>query len=138
MALNSSWSTTARNAAHASGLTPEYAGAKFRGYNGTRPSNADTALSGNTLLFEATCGTPAFGSPSAGLATANAITQDSSADATGTCTFVRVFKADGTTVLEDLEVGTTGCNVNLSSTSIVSGQPVSISSWSHTVPQSGT
>lgn len=138
MALNSSWSATARNAAHVSGLTPEYAGGKFRGYAGTRPATADDGLSGNTLLFECTLGSPAFGSPSAGVANANAITQDASADATGTCTFVRVFKADGTTVLEDLEVGTSGCNVNLSSTSIVAGQPVSISSWSHTVPQSGT
>lgn len=138
MALNSSWSTTARNAAHAGGLTPEYASGKFRGYSGTRPANADTALAGNTLLFEATLNATAFGSPSSGVATANAITQDSSADASGTCTFVRVFKSDGTTVLEDLEVGTSGANVNLSSTSIVAGQPVSISSWTHTVPQAGT
>lgn len=138
MALNSSWSTTARNAAHATGLSPEYNNGKFRGYSGTRPTNADTALSGNTLLFECTLNATAFGAPSAGLATANAITQDASADATGTCTFVRVFTSDGTTVLEDLEAGTSGCNVNLSSTSIVAGQPVSISSWSHTVPQAGT
>lgn len=122
---------------HVSGLTPEFAGGKFRGYSGTRPTNADTALSGNTLLFECTLGSPAFGSPASGVVTATAISSDASADAGGVCTFVRVTKADGTTVLVDLEVGTSGANVNLSSTTIVLGEPVAISSWSSTVPQVG-
>ena len=131
MALNSSWSTTARNAAHAGGLTPEYAGGKFRGYGGTRPANADAALSGNTLLFECTLGSPAFGSPSAGLATANAITQDSSANASGTATWFRIVTSASAFVI-DGSVSTSGSDLNLTTTTIVATQPVSVTSFTIT------
>ena len=129
------YSTTLRNN-RLDQITSAVGGSGFlRIYDGTRPATGGSAT---TLLAELTLNATFAPGAAAGVLTLNSITQDSSADATGTCTFVRVFKADGTTVLEDLEVGTSGCNVNLSSTSIVAGQPVSISSWSHTVPQSGT
>jgi len=92
---------------------------KLRIYSGTKPANADTELSGNTMLAELTFGATAFGSPVNGSITANAITQDSDAAATGTATFARLFKSDGTTVVCDITVGTTGAELNLNSTSIV-------------------
>lgn len=75
---------------------------KIRAYNGTPPANANTALSGNTQLAEMTFGATAFGAASNGVATANAITPDSSADATGSPSFIRVFESDGTTVVFDM------------------------------------
>lgn len=107
---------------------------KLRFYSGTRPTDADTALSGNTLLAELVMNATAFGAASAGVITANAITSDSSADATGTATFVRILESDGTTAWADLSVGTSGTEVVLNTTSIVSGAQVSISSFTVTLP----
>lgn len=107
---------------------------KLRFYSGTRPTDADTALSGNTLLAELTLNATAFGAASAGVITAGAITSDSSADATGTATFVRITESDGTTAWADLSVGTSGTEVVLNTTSIVTGAQVSISSFTVTLP----
>lgn len=93
----------------------------LRIYSGTRPANANTALSGNTLLAELRWNATAFAAASAASATANAITQDSSADATGTASFVRNFESDGITVLSDMSLGTSGAEVTISTLSITSG-----------------
>jgi hypothetical protein len=106
----------------------------LRIYSGTQPANADAALSGNTLLAELTFGATAFGASVNGVATANAITQDSSANATGTATFFRAFKSDGTTAVLDGTVGTSGADLNLNSTSIVSGGAVSVASMTVSQP----
>jgi hypothetical protein len=97
-------------------------------YSGTKPTDADTALSGNTLLASLGFGATAFGSASAGSATANAITQDSAADATGTATFARLYASNHTTVIADITVGTSGAELNLNTTSIVAAVAVQISS----------
>lgn len=103
-------------------------------FDGTQPVNANTALSGNTLLATLTFGNPAFGSAAAGVLTANAITSGT-AVATGTATFARVYESDGTTVVMDCAVGTSGAYINLNTTSIVTGGLVSITSWTHTVTE---
>lgn len=118
-------------------LTARLNSGKLRLYSGTRPATPDTALSGNTLLAELTFGATAFGASVNGVATANAITADSSADATGTATFARLFESDGTTVVLDQEVGTTGANINLNTTSIVTGAAVSVTSMTLTQPMQG-
>lgn len=108
----------------------------LRFYNGTRPTNADTALSGNTLLAECRFNATAFGSASGGVLTANSITSDSSADASGTPTFVRCLASDGTTVLCDASWSVTGGGgeVQTAASSIVSGGTVSVSSFTITYP----
>jgi len=106
---------------------------KLRIYDGTQPATADTAVSTQTLLAELTMNATAFGAASAGVITANAITSDSSADATGTATWFRLLKSDGTTPLWDGSVGTSGANLNLNSVAIQSGAAVSVSSFVHTV-----
>jgi hypothetical protein len=108
----------------------------LRVYSGTRPTDANTALSGNTLLAELRFNATAFPAASAGVLTANAITSDSSADATGTASFVRCFESDGTTVICDLSVSATGGGgeVQFSTLSFVSGVTVSISSMTITAP----
>jgi hypothetical protein len=74
-------------------------------YAGAPPADADTALSGQTLLGTCTFQATAFPAPAAGSMTANAITQDAAADASGTAAFYRAMKSDGTTVVEQGTVG---------------------------------
>ena len=101
-------------------------------YSGTAPVDADTALSGNTLLAGLTMAATAFGAASAGVATAGTITADSSADATGTASFFRIFETGGTVVVCQGTVGTSGAELNLSSTSIVAGGTVSVTALTYT------
>lgn len=100
--------------------------ALLRIYDGSRPATGGTAT---TLLAELVCGTPFAAGASNGVLTLGAITQDSSANATGTATWFRIVKADGTTHVLDGNVGTSGSDLNLTTTSIVATQPVSITSF---------
>lgn len=101
--------------------------------SGTRPVNANSAATG-TLLATLTFSDPAFGAANtSGVATASAITSDTSADATGTATWARVFDSNGATVM-DLSVGTSGADINLDSVSIVAGGTVSITAMTVTMP----
>ena len=84
--------------------------------------------SGDVQLVECVCGTPFAGSASSGVLTLNAITAGTAGN-TGTATNARIYKSDGTTlVVSGLTVGTSGSNINLSSTTITSGDSVAISS----------
>jgi len=96
-----------------------------------QPATADTAVTTQVKLARLTFGNPAFGAGVAGVATANAITQDSSADATGTATWCRLLKSDGTAVM-DGSVGTSGCNLNLNSVAISAAAAVSVTSFTLT------
>lgn len=100
----------------------------LRVYSGTRPTDADTALSGNTLLVTLTLGATAFAAASGGAAVANAITGGTAGN-TGTASFARAVKSDGTTVLCDFSVSITGGGGELqfSTLSIVSGVSVTSS-----------
>jgi hypothetical protein len=106
---------------------------KLRIYSGTRPANVAAAITG-TLLAELTCNATAFaGGAASGVLTASAITGDTSADATGTATHFRIWKSDGTTAVIDGDVGTSGSDLNLTTTSIVATQPVNVTSLVITV-----
>lgn len=107
------------------------ASALLRIYDGSRPATGGTAT---TKLAELTCNATFAPSASGGVLTLNAITQDSSADATGTATWFRIVKSDGTTFVLDGSVGTSGADLNLTTTSIVAGAQVSISSFTITSP----
>ena len=102
-------------------------------YDGSQPADADTALSGQTLLAQLTFGDPSAGAASAGVLTFNAITEDSAADATGTATWARMEDSDSNTVF-DCDVGTTGTTIILNTVSIVVDGPVDITSFTVTVP----
>ncbi|SRR6266404_1315444 len=100
----------------------------LRVYSGNRPTNPDTALSGNTQLAELRFGATAFGAAASGVKTANAIAQDASADATGSASFFRAFKSDGSTAVMDGSVGTSGTDAIIGNTAISSNEPVTCSS----------
>jgi hypothetical protein len=99
--------------------------ALLRIYDGTRPASGGTAT---TLLAELTASDPMFGAASSGVLTASAITDDSSANATGTATWFRVVDSDSNWVI-DGDVGTSGSDMNLNSTSISILQNVSVTSF---------
>lgn len=119
------FSTAVRNA-RADAITTQAGGScKLRIYNGTRPATGGTAT---TLLAELTCNATFAPGASGGVLTLNAITQDSSADATGTATWARIVKSDGTTHILDCSVGTSGADIVLNTTSIVAGAAVAVTS----------
>lgn len=101
---------------------------KVRIYSGTQPATGGTAT---TLLAELPLSATAAAAASGGVLTFNAITNDSSADATGTASWFRILTS-GNTALIDGTVGTSGADLNLNTTSIVSGGPVAISSFTIT------
>ena len=105
----------------------------LRIYDGTQPATADTAITTQTLLAELRFNATAAPAASNGVLTFNAITQDSSANNTGTASWFRALKSDGSTVLFDGAVGTSGSDMNIATTSIVAGAIVGVSSFVYTV-----
>jgi len=107
------------------------ASALLRFYDGSRPATGGTAT---TLLAELTCNAT-FAPAASGAVngspvtlTLNAIT-GANASATGTATWFRIVQSNGTTFVLDGNVGTSGSDLNMSSTAFVSGQPVSVTSF---------
>jgi hypothetical protein len=112
---------------------------KVRIYTASQPADPDTAIGAQTLLAELTFSDPAFGAAAdaapGGRATANAITSDSSANATGTAAWFRVLDSDNT-ALWDGDVGTGSHDMVVNTTSFVAGAEVAITSWTVTMPES--
>lgn len=92
-------------------------------YNGTRPATGGTAT---TALAALTCNATFAPAASAGVLTLNSITS-ATASATGTATWARLATS-GATFIMDMDVSTSGSDLNLNSTSIVSGATVSVTS----------
>jgi hypothetical protein len=122
-----SFSTTVRNAQMDAITTAVGTSGLLRIYAGTRPANVGTAITSQTLLAELTCSSTFAAGASNGVLTANAITEDSSANATDTASFARLTTSGGTGVM-DLSVGTSSAEVILNTLSIVSGRAVQCSS----------
>lgn len=97
-------------------------------YDGTRPATGGTAT---TLLAQLTCNATFAPGASGGVLTLNAITTDSSANATGTAAWFRITTS-GATHIVDGNCGTSGSDLNLNTLSIVSGGPVAVSAFSIT------
>ncbi len=97
-------------------------------YDGTQPTDADTAITTQTLLAQLTLNADFGGASTNGVVTLNAITDDASANASGTATWFRIFKSDATTVVMDGSVGTSSADLILNNTAIVAGVLVSVTS----------
>lgn len=137
MAFNTQISDAAANAACNAAAVLCNSGF-LRIYDGTQATNANTAVGAQVLLAELTFGATAFATAVAGVATANSITADSSANATGTASWFRVVKTDGTSVVYDGTVGTSGCNLNINSTAVQIGANVSVTSLTFSVLEVNT
>lgn len=126
MANNPKRTAAAANAA-ADAMAALCNGGTLNIYDGTQPATAGTAISTQTLLAALPLSATAFASASNGVATANSITADSSANATGTASWFRVVNSGGTTVF-DGSAGTSSADLVLNSTAIQSGANVSVTS----------
>lgn len=100
-------------------------------YSGTPPANAKAALSGNTVLSTHTL--PGFGSAANGVITANSIA-NVNASATGTATFCRVVVSGTAQVQGSVGLSGSGADAIISTTSITSGSPVQVISFTFTMP----
>jgi len=101
-------------------------------YDGTQPADADTAITSQVKLAHLSFNSTAFASASGGSASANAITSDTAADATGTATWFRCYETGGTVAVFDGSVGTGTNNLVLNTTSIVANAQVSCSAFTIT------
>lgn len=130
------YSTALRNAQLDAITTAVGTSGILRIYSGTRPANVAAAITG-TVLAECVCSASAFAAAaSGGVLTANAVSNDSSANANGTATHYRLFQSNGTTAVIDGDVSTSGADLNLDNTSIAPGQVVSVSSFTITAANS--
>lgn len=126
MASNLKYSNGTRNAQQQGLITYAGSGSIIHIYQGTQPSNANTAISTQTLLVSLVI-SGGFGTDSNGTLTLGTVT-DGTAVATGTAEFFRITKSDNSTVIMDGSVGVSGCDLNLNNTSIATTQVVGISS----------
>jgi hypothetical protein len=136
MAVNTRLGAAARNAAVDAITATIGASGKLRIYDGTQPTDADTALGAQVLLADLALSADAFGDASAGTATANAITSDSSANATGTATWGSFLTSADVRKI-DFSVGTSSANLVLNSVAIQSGATVAVSAFTFTIPMQG-
>jgi len=101
---------------------------------GAQPATPATAASG-TLLGTLTCSDPSFGAASNGVISAAAITGDSSADATGTAGWYRLYDSTGAACVDGtVTAAGGGGDMIINNVSIVAGGTISITSWTITMP----
>lgn len=128
MALNPKLSNAAANA-EVDALSALLDGGTMEIRSGTQPATPDDAPSDGALLATVTFGSPAFGSGVAGVASANAITSDPDAVATGTAAWYRC-KTSGGAAVHDGSIGAGGTfNLVLNSASIQQHAVVSVGAF---------
>jgi hypothetical protein len=119
------YSNGTRHAQNEGLITYAGSGAIINLYQGTAPANANTGITTQTLLVSCVLA-GAFGTDTNGTLTLGTV-NNGTAVTTGTANFFRIFKADGTTVVMDGSVGTSGADLNLDTTTINITQTVNIS-----------
>jgi hypothetical protein len=107
-------------------------------YSGSAPATVETAASGTLLSSGLTFSATAFGNATdsgtgLAVATANTITSDTNAAASGTAGYFRAISSGSTVVLQGT-VGTSSADMVLNSTSITAGGTVSVTSYVINLP----
>jgi hypothetical protein len=133
LALNPHFLLATRNAILDLITTNISTSAIFRIYAGVQPADTSAATTAaNVIVASLLCpSTNAFGAAAAGVITANTITTDATAVG-GTAAWFSIVKSTGLRVA-DGSVGTSGCDLNLNSTTITTGAAVSISAFTITL-----
>ena len=126
MASNLQYSNGTRDAQQQGLITYAGSNAIIRIYSGTQPANANTAISTQTLLVSLNI-SGAFGTDSNGTLTFSTI-NNGTAVASGTASFFRIVKSDGTTVIMDGSIGTSSADLVLNTTTIATNDTVAITS----------
>lgn len=124
------YSTTVRNAELDALETAIGTSAVLKIRSGSAPANVATADSG-TVLATMTLPSDWLAAASSGSKAKSGTWQDASADATGTAAHFRIYASDGTTAHIQGTVTVTGGggDLTLDSTSITSGQVVTVSTF---------
>jgi len=122
-----SYTTTLRNNMLDEIPTAIGASGLLRIYDGTPPASVNDALSGNTQLAELALSATSAPAASGGQLTFNAISSDTSADATGTASFWRLLTSGAAAVVQGT-AGTPGADINFDSVSFLAGGTVASSS----------
>ena len=109
----------------------------LRLYNGTAPTNADAALSGNTVLAEGALPSDWMSNASAGVkakAGVWTLTGQAGAGAGTAATFYRIFNSAGTVCHEQGTVTASGGggDMTLDNNSIANGQTVTVNTFQKT------
>lgn len=102
-------------------------------YTGTQAATADTAIGSQTLLVTINLSATAFGAASNGVATLAGTPLSGTAVASGTATWFRMANGAGTTIM-DGTVGTATSDLIVNTTTINSGNTVTVSSGTVTMP----
>lgn len=102
-------------------------------YDGAQPATVAGNPSG-TLLGTLTFTNPAFGAASVGVATASAITSDTSADASGTAGHFAIYTGTALTPLADGTCGQGTGDLSFDNSVIVAGGTIAVSSFVVTLP----
>lgn len=110
-------------------------GGTLKIYDGAQPADAATAVTTQTLLATCTFASPAFASAIAGVATANSIAQDASADASGTAAWFRVLSSAAAVVLDGSAGVGVAFDLNLVSATVVAGAAFPVDSMTLTAPE---
>jgi hypothetical protein len=113
-------------------------GGSLQFFAAPKPADANTDLSGQTLLASCAFGSPAFASAANGVATANAVTNGVGL-LVGSLGWARGFGADGVTTVGDFSVGLvgSGADVLLTTLSIDTVHAVNVNAMTVT-SQDGT
>lgn len=135
MALNPKLSNASATKAANAVLETDLDNGYLRIYDGSQPATADTAIGAQVLLAELRWNATAFAGAVNGVATANAITSGTGL-AASTATWFRALKSDGTTVVFDGSVGTSGANLNLNAVVIAVGATVACTAFTYTQSES--
>lgn len=135
MALNLKYSASLKNAQQDAITTKLGASCLIDLMSGTQATNPDTAIGAQLVLATLTGNATFAPAASGGVLTLNAIASGTGTAAAGAgtaCTWFRM-KTSGSTAHIDGTVGTSGADLNLTgSTTIATGQTVSISSFTDT------
>lgn len=131
-------STTARNAAVDGVVSLIDAGAApgtIKVYGAPMPATPETPLVAQVLLGTLTFSDPAFLAATGGMATADAVTADTSVDADGTATWARVADSDGNTIM-DIDVTATGGGgvLTLDTVALLVGGTIAVTGFTLTAP----
>ena len=100
---------------------------------GSAPTNISDAATG-TLLATIDLAATAFGAASSGSASANGTPLETTAGASGTIGYGRVLDADGNPRIDEDDVGTSGNNITVNTTEVVSGATVTVNSFTVSQP----
>lgn len=129
MTANFQMSTTLRNARLDTITSSVGSAGLLRIYDNSAgaPASVGAAVTG-VKLAEFTLSSP-FGPSATGAVLSPTIPAQVNAVATGTALYYRVYKSDGTTAVIQDTVGTSSAGMVMNTTSIVTGGPVVINSW---------